>query len=136
MGTHKDLFFYKHSMDLVDLTYRITRTFPKDERFGLISQMQRAAISVPSNIAEGAGRGQRKEYLHFLRIAAGSLSELETQYMIAERLGYINLNAHADIMRKIEEIRKIMYGFVRKMKTPADIAEEVDSNLTDGTALQ
>ena len=118
MASHKGLNFYKMSIDLVTQTYRITKTFPKSELFALANQMQRAAVSVPSNIAEGSGRGSRTEYLQFLRIAAGSLAELETQYVIAERLEYINANVNADIQAKIEEIRKCLYGFTKTLKIP------------------
>jgi len=114
--THTGLNFYKLSLTLVERTYRITRDFPRSERFGLISQMQRAAVSVPSNIAEGAAYGSSKEYHRFLRMAAGSLSELETQYVISERLGYINANVLADIAGEILDIRKQLFGMVRRLR--------------------
>jgi four helix bundle protein len=113
--THTGLNFYKLSLTLVERTYRITRDFPRSERFGLISQMQRASVSVPSNIAEGAAYGSGKEYLRFLRMSAGSLSELETQYVIAERLAYINANVASDIASEILDIRKQLFGFIRKL---------------------
>ena len=116
---HKDLRFYQLAMDLVTQTYRITKHFPKSELFALTSQMQRAAVSVPSNIAEGSGRGHKNEYLHFLRIAAGSLSELETQFIIAERLEYITPNVNGDVQARIEEIRKTLYGFTKKLRAGA-----------------
>jgi len=87
---HHDLKAWQEGMHLVEVVYRETSKFPDYERFGLISQMQRAAVSVPSNIAEGAGRGGDKEFLRYLGIARGSLCELETQFMIARRLGYIS----------------------------------------------
>jgi four helix bundle protein len=114
--THTGLNFYKLSLTLVERTYRITKDYPRNERFGLISQMQRAAVSVPSNIAEGAAYGSGKEYLRFLRMSAGSLSELETQYVISERLGYINANVSADVANEILDIRKQLFGFIRKLK--------------------
>ena len=113
---HKGLEFYKRSLDLVTQTYRITKDFPRSELFALTSQMQRAAVSVPSNIAEGAGRGGKLEYLRFLRIASGSLSELETQYVIAQRLDYITAATNADVQAKIEDIRKMLFGLVKKLK--------------------
>ncbi|MCK0125010.1 four helix bundle protein [Gelidibacter sp. F2691] len=90
---HKDLDVWKKSMDLVEVVYRLSSQFPSDERFGLTSQMRRAAVSLPSNIAEGAGRKSDKELIQFLHIALGSLGELDTQYLIAVRLKYCNINA-------------------------------------------
>tara|TARA_R110002050_G_scaffold204327_4_gene339828 strand:- start:29514 stop:29801 length:288 start_codon:yes stop_codon:yes gene_type:complete len=87
--THKDLEVWKRSIDLVVLIYDLTKMFPDDEKFGLTSQMRRAAVSIPSNISEGAGRSSTKEFIRFLDIATGSLSELETQLIIVNRLGFI-----------------------------------------------
>lgn len=114
--THTGLNFYKLSMSLVEKTYRLTRSFPEAEKFGLISQMQRAAVSIPSNIAEGAAYGSGKEYLRFLRMASGSLSEIETQYDIARRLGYINENVAADTRQEIIEIRKPLFGYMKRLR--------------------
>lgn len=114
--THTGLNFYKLSMSLVEKTYRLTRGFPAAEKFGLISQMQRAAVSIPSNIAEGAAYGSGKEYLRFLRMASGSLSEIETQYDIARRLGYINENVAADTRQEIIEIRKPLFGYMKRLR--------------------
>ena len=88
--THHDLKLWQESMQLVEGVYRLTSAFPDGERYGLISQMRRAAVSVPSNIAEGAGRSGEKEFLKFLSISRGSLSELETQLLLASRLGYMD----------------------------------------------
>ena len=85
---HHDLQAWQLAIQLVKQVYAMTATFPRDELFGLTSQMRRAAISVPSNIAEGAARGTDKEFLHFLHIARGSLSELETQTILARKLGF------------------------------------------------
>ena len=87
---HKDLEAWKKSIDLVTMVYSEVKKFPEDERFGLVSQIKRAAISIPSNIAEGAARFSDKEMLRFLDISIGSLAELETQFIIAENLGYFN----------------------------------------------
>ena len=87
---HKDLEAWKKSINLVTAVYSEIKKFPEDERFGLISQIKRAAISIPSNIAEGAARYSDKEMLRFLDISLGSLAELETQFIIAENLGYFN----------------------------------------------
>ncbi|MGB6267882.1 MAG: four helix bundle protein [Olleya sp.] len=106
---HKDLDVWKKSMDLVELIYKITNKFSADERFGLVSQMRRAAVSIPSNIAEGAARKGDKELIQFLMIALGSLSELETQYLIAVRLKMIeNIE---DIEVKLLEVKKLLLGF-------------------------
>lgn len=92
---HYDLQIWQISMNLVEEIYDLTRSFPDSEKFGLSSQMQRAAVSIPSNIAEGAARSGTKEFLHFLSIARGSLCELETQLMICERLAYTLENTTA-----------------------------------------
>ena len=89
---HKDLDVWKYSMDLVEDIYKLSSKFPNDERYGLISQIRRAAISTPSNIAEGCGRKSDKELIQFISIALGSLTELETQYLIAVRLKYVEEN--------------------------------------------
>ncbi|NYT74342.1 four helix bundle protein [Halomonas sp. QX-2] len=90
MRKHQQLRVWQEAMDLVVAIYSMTSSFPSVERYGLASQMQRAAVSVPSNIAEGAARGSKPDFLRFLHIARGSLSELETQCKIAQRLGYMD----------------------------------------------
>ena len=85
-GSYRELLVWQKAMDLVETTYRLAKQFPASERFGLTSQMQRAAVSVPANIAEGRGRKHLAEYVHHLSIANGSLKELETVILIAERL--------------------------------------------------
>lgn len=106
---HKNLDVWKHSMDLVVLVYDLTNLFPKEEKYGLISQMRRAAVSIPSNIAEGVARKGNKELLHFLYTSLGSLSELETQYLIAQKLNFINENEL--ITLQIEKVKKLILGF-------------------------
>ena len=86
---HKDLEAWKKSIDLVAEIYELTKNFPEDEKFGIVNQMRRAAISIPSNIAEGTARGSDKEAIRFLDISIGSLAELETQIIISEKLKYI-----------------------------------------------
>ena len=92
MRPHENLRAWREGMSLVEEIYRVTHFFPESERFGLISQLRRAAVSVPSNIAEGAARGSLLDYIRFLHIARGSLSEVDTQLQIAERLGYCLLD--------------------------------------------
>ena len=109
---HERLDVWRDSMNLVETIYRLTGTFPHDERFGLTSQLCRAAVSIPSNIAEGAARRSTPEYLHFLSIARGSLSEASTQLQIARRLGYIDVIKEAD-----ELIDKTFARLTALMKT-------------------
>tara|TARA_R110002124_G_scaffold239278_2_gene404486 strand:- start:175 stop:525 length:351 start_codon:yes stop_codon:yes gene_type:complete len=106
---HKDLDVWKKSMDLVEATYKLTQQFPDSEKFGLSSQTRRAAVSIPSNIAEGAARKGDKELIHFLHIAMGSVAELETQYLIAMRLNYI-VNDES-IENVLTEVKKLLLGF-------------------------
>lgn len=106
---HKDLDVWKKSMDLVELVYSLTSQFPSDEKFGLVSQMRRAAVSIPSNIAEGAARKGDKELIQFLMIAIASLSELETHYLISIRLKFIEKNKELEKM--LMESKKLLLGF-------------------------
>jgi four helix bundle protein len=110
---HEDLEIWKLSIRLVKETYLMTKTFPDDERFGLTSQMRRAAISVPSNIAEGAGRISKREFIHFLSISLGSLSELETQFVIAKELEY--LDDFIEIKALIKRIRIMTSSLINKL---------------------
>jgi len=100
-------------MNLVEQIYTVTQSFPQVEIYGLISQIRRAAVSIPSNIAEGAARQTNKEFIQFLYIALGSLSETETLLMIAERLGYIK---DETIMNDIEIIRRQLLNFLKYRK--------------------
>ena len=102
------------AMGLVESVYKITLVFPKEELFGLTSQMRRAAISIPSNIAEGASRAGTKEFLQFLHIARGSASELETQLLLAGKLGY--LSAAADLMANPASVKRLINGLIRALK--------------------
>ena len=105
MKPHERLLAWRNGMELVRQVYAETRGFPKEELFGLTQQMRRAAVSIPSNIAEGAARQGAKEYAHFISIARGSLAELETQFQIAEMLGYCkrseNRNQHMDHLGRL-----------------------------------
>jgi four helix bundle protein len=110
-----DLIIWKKSMKLAKVIYTLTDTFPKDERYGIISQMRRASISIASNIAEGAGRESKKEFLNFLSIANGSSYELETQIIVSEDLGYITEEKSKEAKNLLEEIQKMNYVFRKKL---------------------
>ncbi|MFC1712086.1 four helix bundle protein [Candidatus Poribacteria bacterium] len=110
MKTHKDLNVWKQSIDLAKEVYSLTRDFPKEEIHGLVSQMRRAAVSVPSNIAEGAARNSRKEFIRFLYISLGSLAELETQLLLSKELGFCKSDG---IDEDIEKIRKMLFGLIK-----------------------
>jgi four helix bundle protein len=116
MKTHKDLEVWKLSIEMITKIYQITRDFPKEEMYGLINQMRRAAVSVPSNIAEGAGRNSNKEFLQFLYIATGSLSELETQLIIAYNLGYTDNEQKQDMDTLINTLFKMLSGLIQSVK--------------------
>jgi four helix bundle protein len=111
---HHNLMAWQQSIALVKSVYQLTSSFPKTEIFGLIAQMRRAAISVPSNIAEGAARATDKEFLHFLHVARGSLSELETQLIISRDLGYAANDAVIDEL--IQNIFAKIGGLIRAKK--------------------
>lgn len=113
---HKKLNAWKLAMDIVEVIYSVTKTFPAEEKFGLVSQMRSSAVSIPSNIAEGAGRNTKKEFVHFLHISQGSLSELDTQVELAFRLQYIDENTWETIDSMLIEEDKIISGLIRSQK--------------------
>ncbi len=106
---YKELQVWKASMELVTESYKITSTFPKEETFGLVSQMRRASVSIVSNIAEGYGRGTNAQLLHFLDISQGSAYELETQYHVARNLNFIQQEQFELIVNRIISIQKMAY---------------------------
>jgi len=112
--THKDLDVWKKSIELVTKIYQLTQAFPSDEKYGIVSQMRRSAVSIPSNIAEGAARKGNKEFIQFLYISLGSIAELDTQVVIASRLGY---SLNEDITSAIEDIRKMLLGLIKYQKS-------------------
>lgn len=114
MKTHKDLDIWIKGISLITDIYNLTKNFPKEERYGLTSQMRRAAISYPCNISEGAARKSKTEYIRFIYIALGSLSELETQVIIAKNLGY--LSDIKDILSEIEILRRMTINFIKHLK--------------------
>lgn len=102
-------------MDLVEDIYKLTASFPTEEKFGLVSQMTRAAVSIPSNIAEGAGRNSDKDFAHFISIAIGSLYELNTQIVLSERLGYINQIQSQELQKKLDNLQRKSVSFKSKL---------------------
>ena len=96
--------------------YKTTAAFPPDERFGLISQIRRATASIPTNIAEGAGRETQKEFARFVHIASGSASEVEYQLLLAHELGYISLEEYPALEKDIIEIKRMLYGFGKALR--------------------
>jgi four helix bundle protein len=116
MKTHKDLNVWKESILLVTLIYEKTKSFPKDELFALTSQIRRSAISIPSNISEGAARESNKEFIRFLFIAQGSVSELDTQLLIANNLNFLSDIDYSQIDERIVSIRKMLAGLIKFRK--------------------
>lgn len=115
--SYQDLDVWKKSMDLVVLCYEVTRQFPDDEKFGLVSQIRRASTSIPANIAEGHGRGTPKSFVNFLWISNGSLRELETHVLIASRLGYVGESVKKDVIERTNEIGKMLNGLRRSIES-------------------
>lgn len=107
---HHDLLAWQEAIKLVKAIYGLTRAFPRDEQFALTSQMRRAAVSIPSNIAEGAARGTRKEFAHFLTLARGSLSELDTQVTISRELGYAADTSEVDSL--MDRVFRLLAGLI------------------------
>jgi four helix bundle protein len=112
---HRKLDVWKMSMDFVKDIYHSTEVFPKSETFGIVSQMRRASISIPSNLAEGAARKGTKKFKQFLNIAQGSISELDTQIELALMLNYIDKNAYTLLMEKLNRISKMLFGLSKSL---------------------
>jgi four helix bundle protein len=115
---HKNLEVWKRSLEFVTKIYHETSVFPADEKFGLIAQMRRAAISIPSNIAEGAARNSRKEFINFLHIAQGSASELETQLLICRNLDFYTQSQANLLLSELEEISRMIIGLQKTLRSP------------------
>jgi four helix bundle protein len=116
MHKYKELKLWQKSIDLVTNIYLSTCSFPDSEKFGLISQINRAAVSIPSNIAEGAGRNSDKEFIQFLSIAQASSFELETQLIISKNLNYLSVEDLDQLTIQIEEVQKMNYSIQSKFK--------------------
>lgn len=113
--SYKDLIVWQKAMDLVILIYELTEKFPREEIYGLTSQMRRSAVSIPSNIAEGRHRGSKKDFVQFLRVASASSSELETQLTIAKRLKQMKNFEYTKIDSLLEEVQKILTSMIVKL---------------------
>ena len=113
MNTHKELVVWQKSMDLARLVYRYTNSFPKEELYGITSQMRRAVVSIPSNIAEGHGRSSKKELVHFLFVSLGSASELETQLILSQQLGFLSQEQFDKLNNLNNEVLKMLSALIR-----------------------
>jgi len=115
MHKYKELKLWQKSIDLVTRIYEVTRDFPSNEKFGLVSQINRSAVSIPSNIAEGAGRNSDKEFMKFLAIAHASSFELETQLIISNNLGYLSAGKLKELVDLINELQKMNFSIQSKL---------------------
>jgi four helix bundle protein len=116
LKSYRDLLVWQKAIDLVVISYKATAGFPESETYGLISQIRRAATSIPANNAEGYGRGNRKEYLQFLSIAQGSLKELETRFLVSEKLTYLTAAQTLLLLNQTDELGRMLGGLIRKLK--------------------
>jgi four helix bundle protein len=117
--SYKDLVAWRKAMDLVTEIYHATQLFPRDELYGLTNQLRRAAVSVPSNIAEGQARFSSKEFCHFLSLARGSRVEIETQLLIAQNLGYLSDRQSRPLFEQAAEMGRILNGLIASLKRAA-----------------
>ena len=115
MKSHKELEVWKNSIDLVTNIYRVTDEFPKSEIYGLTNQIRRCAVSIPSNIAEGAERNSRVEYIRFLHIAKGSAAELRTQVYIAQQIGIYQNPKASELVTELKEISSMLQGLIKSL---------------------
>ena len=113
---YKDLIAWQKAMDLVQVVYDATDAFPKREVYSLTDQIRRAAVSIPSNIAEGQAHYSHREFLHFLRHSRGSLAELETQLIIAQRRTYLSEAAASELLKRANELSRILSGLIRSLE--------------------
>lgn len=113
---HKDLLVYQKSIDFVTEIYKVTKTFPKDEIYGIVSQIRRAAVSIPTNLAEGSARNGKKEFNQFLHISLGSSVELETLFLIAKNVDYIDEMVYEELFSKLTEVIKMLNGLIKSIK--------------------
>jgi len=121
----KNIKAWQYADDLAVLVYSKTRSFPKEELYGITSQLRRAAISVPTNIAEGAGREHKREYLHFLYVARGSIAEAEYLLHLSRRVGYLEDNEYKKVEELREETAKTLQGLINSVKKEAKKTEDL-----------
>lgn len=118
--SYQDLEVWKQTKDLVSHIYRVTKSFPKEEQFGLINQLRRAAVSIPSNIAEGCGRNHFKDSIQFFFISRGGLYEVETQILISSDLDYLNSSDKDLLLEKIKNCKRLLNGFINYFQNLSD----------------
>ena len=114
--SYKDLVVWQKGIVLAKLIYQLTKNFPPQEKFGLVAQMRRAAVSIPSNIAEGQGRGTPAEFIRFLRIANGSRQEVETQTMLSQTLEFTTREETQPVLALCQEIGRLIFGVIRSLE--------------------
>jgi four helix bundle protein len=114
--SYRDLRVWQEAMTLAEMCYHLTKTFPKEEAYGMTSQIRRASASVPANIAEGYGRESRAEYIRFLQIAQGSLKEVETHLILSERVGLTYSEAAAETLQQCETVGKMLRSLIRSLQ--------------------
>lgn len=118
MKPHHNLHCWIKSFEFVKEVYDITINFPSEEKFGLVSQMRRAAVSIPLNIAEGAARKGNREFIQFLHVSLGSLTELDTLILLSTELNFISKHEASLLIEKLDTIGKLIYGLIKKLNTP------------------
>jgi len=116
MQSHKDLNVWKYAIDLAEDIYRVTKDYPREELFAMVSQMRRAVTSISMNIAEGYARGSERETIHFLYISSGSASELDTQIILSQRFGYIDKETAENLSNQTTVIRKMLSSLISSVK--------------------
>ena len=126
INSYRNLIVWQKSVALVTDIYTLTKSFPQEEKFGIVSQLNRASVSIPSNIAEGWGRESSKNYLQFLRISRGSLMETETLLEISKNLNYINDSEFKVISDNIEEVSKILQGLIKSIQQKIKITQTIE----------
>ena len=124
MGSYKDLLVWNKGIQLAKVIYRITADYPARERFGLTDQMRRCSVSIPSNIAEGYGRGSDKELIHFLYISLGSSNELDTQLVLSQELSFLNKESYYEAASLNNEINKMLASLIYRRKNGLDTNSE------------
>ena len=115
MHNYKELKIWQRSMDFVERVYEVTSNFPKEEKYGLTSQLRRSVLSVPSNISEGAGRGTNRQFKHFLGVSMGSVNEAQTQIELAFRIGYLGREVYESLINEGVQIYKMILGFYNSL---------------------